>query len=84
MTATNLVIGMSELSGNAEFTNINIGRDGGELSGNPALARTFGQNAEHVSIKNLRQIAYSTSAGKFTLNGLSMKVLTGDGARECF
>jgi hypothetical protein len=31
-TATGMIIGMQNLSGNAEFTEIQIGRDGGEVS----------------------------------------------------
>lgn len=82
-TADNLVIGLNELSGNATFTNINIGRDGGQLS-NGRADGTFGQNAERVVIDGLQQTAYSTSAGTFALTGLSLKVLTGDSAKECF
>ncbi|GAA1797913.1 DUF6230 family protein [Luedemannella flava] len=83
-SATNLVIGMTELSGNATFTNINIGADGGEVSGSKLLTGTFAQNAAGVKITDLEQKAYSTTAGTFALNGLSMKVLTGDDAVECF
>ena len=41
VTANNLVIGAQSLQGDATFTNIQIGRDGGELSGNPALNGSF-------------------------------------------
>jgi hypothetical protein len=66
------------------FGNIQIGRDGGEVSGNPALAGTFAQSADTVTITNLRQVATSTSAGTFVLTGLNLAVLTGDNAKECF
>lgn len=80
--ADSLVIGMTELSGNATFHNIKIGRDGGELdSGTPN--GSFGQSADSVDITNLQQKAYSTSAGTFTLNNLSLKLLVGAG-NECF
>lgn len=81
-TAKNLSIGLTELSGNATFTNIKIGRDGGELSGDPLRNGTFGQSADVIDIDNLRQTAYDTSAGTFKLTGLSLRVLVaGD---ECF
>ena len=83
-TAKGLVIGLTELSGDATFTNIQIGRDGGEVSGSPDLKGSFAQSAQVVDIVGLRQVATSTSAGTFTLNGLSLKVLTGDDAKECF
>lgn len=84
VTAKNLSIGMTELSGDATFTNIEIGRDGGEVSGDPKLNTTFAQSAEVVDITGLQQTAYDTSAGTFALKGLSLKVLTGDNAKECF
>jgi hypothetical protein len=83
-SATGLVIGVNQLQGDATFGNIQIGRDGGEVSGNPALAGTFAQSADTVTITNLRQVATSTSAGTFVLTGLNLAVLTGDNAKECF
>ncbi|MFI7375129.1 DUF6230 family protein [Actinoplanes sp. NPDC049668] len=90
--ATNLLIGLDELSGEAEFTDINIGQDAStlELGGEDAHgeAGAFGQEAKHVTITGLRQTAVSTSAGTFTLTGLNMKVNWpggGDGRpTECF
>ncbi len=84
--ATNLMIGMSSLTGNATFTNITIGQDASTLKGGPAgavgLPTTFGQQAESVTISDLKQVAWSTSAGTFELNGLDMRVSTS--AEECF
>jgi hypothetical protein len=84
VSATGLVIGMTRLDGDATFTNIQIGRDGGELSGNAKLNGTFGQSAEMVDIDHLQQTATSTSAGTFALTGLTMQVQTGANAAECF
>ncbi|UQU61711.1 DUF6230 family protein [Couchioplanes caeruleus] len=89
--ATDLLIGMSELSGDAEFTSINIGQDASTLGlgGKDAKGKagTFGQEAKGVTITDLRQISTSTSAGTFKLKGLSLKV-NGPGAdgkpAECF
>ncbi|MFI7601898.1 DUF6230 family protein [Actinoplanes sp. NPDC049681] len=90
--ATNLLIGVSELSGDAEFTDINIGQDASTLGlgGKDAHypdAGMFGQEAKHVTITGLRQTAVSTSAGTFKLTGLGMKVnLPGADGKpvECF
>ncbi|AEV83891.1 cholesterol esterase [Actinoplanes sp. SE50] len=84
--ASNLLIGMSELSGDATFTNIEIGRDAGNLNragDAKGAVGGFGQQAEHVTINSLKQQAYSTSASTFKLTGMSLKLLTGDG-NECY
>jgi len=82
-TASDLVIGVNDLSGDATFTNIEIGNDAGAISGEPLLTGQFGQRADRVVIEDLRQTAYSTSAGTFTLNGLHLEVVVDDGG-ECF
>jgi hypothetical protein len=85
--ASDLLIGMSELSGDATFKNIDIGQDAstldkdgqeehGEVGG-------FGQQADTVRIDGLRQVAYSTSASTFKLSGMSLKLFVGNG-KECF
>jgi uncharacterized protein DUF6230 len=83
-SATGLVIGLQSLSGDATFHNIQIGRDGGDLSGSSALNGTFGQSADSIDVDNLQQVATSTSAGTFTLTGLNLQVLVGASANECF
>ena len=85
-SAENLLIGMDALAGDAKFTNIDIGTDASALSKDGFSSHgqngAFGQEADKVEIHNLKQRAYSTNAGTFTLTGLSMKVdLTG---YECF
>ncbi|BCJ49095.1 cholesterol esterase [Actinoplanes sp. NBRC 14428] len=89
--ATNLLIGVSELSGDAEFTDINIGQDASTLGlgGKDAKGAEgmFGQEAKHVTITGLRQTAVSTTAGTFTLNGLNLKVNfdpSGGKPAECY
>lgn len=86
-TASNLVIGLDDLSGDATFTNIEIGNDAGAISDEPLLAGQFGQRSDRIVIRDLRQTAYSTSAGTFTLNGLSLRVLVDSSMAnngECF
>jgi Family of unknown function (DUF6230) len=71
-TASNLVVDAPLLTASdATFTNINIGEDLGSASGGAANG-LFSQTATHVSINNLNQLAVSTSAGTFTLTGLTL------------
>ncbi|MBG0564800.1 DUF6230 family protein [Actinoplanes aureus] len=85
--ATNLLIGMSELGGDATFENIQIGLDAATLNAAQDEAHGapggFGQQATKVTIINLRQQAYYTSASTFTLNGMSLKLHVG-GEHECY
>ncbi|MCM0673442.1 DUF6230 family protein [Micromonospora phytophila] len=87
-TASDLLIDVESLEGDATFTNINIGQDASTLEGGPDNARgergAFGQQADRVNIRNLRQVARSTQAGTFTLTGLKLKVNVGSAAKECF
>jgi hypothetical protein len=70
-------------SGDASFSNINIGQDASTLNSigggfnpqdhaNIPLAGTFGQQADSVTINNLRQTAVATTAGTFNLPGLTL------------
>jgi hypothetical protein len=81
--AEGLLIDMDSLKGDAVFENINIGRDATDLDEH-AQAGSFGQSADTVVITDLKQVARSTSAGKFTLTGLDLKVTAGANAKECF
>ncbi|MBB5823814.1 hypothetical protein HDA31_000003 [Micromonospora carbonacea subsp. aurantiaca] len=82
-TAKGLLIDMDSLGGDAEFKNIKIGRDATDLN-EGATAKSFGQSADSVTITDLEQVARSTSAAIFTLNGLKLKVNVGAAAKECF
>jgi hypothetical protein len=87
--ATDLLIDMTDLTGEATFTNINIGQDAGSLdaAGPTAHGATgaFGQQAKSVVITNVQQTAWSTSAGQFELKGLHMFVdVNPNGPKECF
>jgi len=73
--ATDLVVDSDQLSGDAQFTNIAIGQDASTLTEVPGVTGPlgdFGQQADHVTIDNLRQDNYATTAASFTLPGLSM------------
>lgn len=73
--ATNLVLDSTDLSGDATFNNIQVGRDAGDLTEVPSIQGnkyTFAQQADSVDIDNVRQDSYATTASTFSLPGLSM------------
>ena len=84
--ATNLFVDATQLSGNASFTNIEIGRDASTLDKGPDDAQgmqdLFSQQADTVRITDLQQTAWATNAGTFTLSGLDLKI--SKGRKECF
>ncbi|MGN9907893.1 DUF6230 family protein [Phytohabitans sp. LJ34] len=80
-TATDLLLDVTELRGDATFTNIDIGVDASDVGGQSGA---FGQRAQKVVITDLQQEAWSTTAGTFTLKGLRLKVNVGADAKECF
>jgi hypothetical protein len=74
--ATGLVVDADRLSGNARFTHINIGQDASTLNQVPGVrgpAGGFGEQAATVTITGLRQHAYATTAGTFTLPDFSLR-----------
>ena len=86
VTADDLFIDMAQLEANADFSNIEIGRDASTLNKGPASAQglqgLFGQQADTVHITNLRQVAWASNAGTFRLSGMKMTVIRG--RDECF
>lgn len=85
VTAHNLYIDMQTMQGDAVFTNIDVGIDASDPSHHfnkgpkPAYApqNMFGQQADSLVIKNLKQTALSTSAGTFSLNGMDLRLYSG-------
>jgi Family of unknown function (DUF6230) len=87
VTADDLLIGMDFLSGDAEFHEMEIGTDASKLSlggvpNSTGLPGGFGQEAVSVDINDLKQRAYTTHAGVFRLNGLTMQLVSG--SQDCF
>ncbi|MFF4216391.1 DUF6230 family protein [Streptomyces nondiastaticus] len=84
--ASNLFIDATQLGGDAEFKNVEIGRDASTLDKGPdgaqGLQDLFAQQADHVSMKKVRQVAWATNAGTFKLAGLRMNIAKGK--QECF
>ena len=76
VAATNLIVDASGQSGSeAVFHNITIGQDSGSLNEDPGAggpAGGFGQEADSVTIDNLVQHTWLTTAGTFTLPGLTL------------
>jgi hypothetical protein len=76
VSASNLVVDASALGGSsATFHNITIGQDAGTLTEDPGTAGAsggFGEQADSITINNLVQHTWLTTAGTFTLPGLSV------------
>ena len=80
--ATDLQIGMTELSGDAEFTDIRIGVDASSvITDAKGTQGDFAQDASKVKITDLKQTAWSTTAGTFALTGMQLQLTNGT---ECF
>jgi hypothetical protein len=76
VSASNLIVDASSMSGStATFNNIVIGQDASTLNEDPGTtgaAGGFGEQADSVTIDNLVQNTWLTTAGTFTLPGLSL------------
>jgi hypothetical protein len=75
VSATTLVVDSDQISGDASFNNISIGQDASTLNEVPGVTGgigVFGQQADHVTINNLRQDNFATTAAAFTLPNLSI------------
>ena len=87
--ATALVVDSDLITGNADFSNINVGQDASTFtkvidpaSGKPIAPDQlgiFGQQADRVVITNLVQNNYATTASVFTLPHLRMELSTKGG-----
>lgn len=97
--AKKLLIDLDQLQADAEFTDINIGQDASTLHGTavdgwkdiqghpkPSGPLGFSQAAPIAKLKDVKQTAWATSAGTFTLNGLNLKLYVGDDGKgkECY
>jgi hypothetical protein len=76
VTATDLVVDADRFYGRkAKFTHLSQGEDASELNQVPGVrgpAGAFALQAATVTITGLRQHAYATTAGTFTLPGFSL------------
>lgn len=86
--AENLFIDVSQLEANAVFTNVDIGVSVDHTTKGPepqggVLPGSFTQQADKVTLTNVEQQAWATSAGTFRLHGLHLSLHRGD-EEECF
>jgi len=75
VTATNLVVDSDLVQGDASFNKIDIGQDASTLTRVPGVKGSigvFGQQAQTVTITNLRQNNFATTAATFKLAHLKM------------
>ncbi|WP_017614094.1 DUF6230 family protein [Nocardiopsis salina] len=87
--ASDLVIDMEQMDGNAEFESMEIGRDASTLDKGPdgfgsgqGHTDLFGMQSDTIHVEDLEQTAWGATAGMFRLNNLSLGVGLGDD--ECF
>ena len=74
--ATNLVVYADRFSGNASFKHLTLGQDASTLHEVPGIrgpSGAFSLHATTVTISNLRQHAFATTAGTFTLPGFRLR-----------
>jgi len=82
VTARTLVVDSDLITGDAEFRQINIGQDASTLDKVPGVKGNigvFGQQADEVTITNLRQNNWATTAATFTLPNLRLAFTTTGG-----
>ncbi|MFC5144156.1 DUF6230 family protein [Streptomyces aureoversilis] len=83
--ASNLVLDSEDLTGDASFGRVQIGRDASTLDAVPGVRGKpgqFGLQASEVSVAGVRSHAHSATGGDFKLKGLALNVsLDGKG---CF
>jgi Family of unknown function (DUF6230) len=75
VSARTLVVDSDLITGDAEFTRIDIGQDASTLDKVPGVTGNigvFGQQADQVVITNLRQNNWATTAATFTLPNLRL------------
>lgn len=75
VNATTLVADSTDVTGNFVFSNINIGQDASTFTAVPGVVGPigdFGQQADTVTIDNLRQQNFATTAASFTLPNLHL------------
>jgi len=81
VTATNLVVHSDDISGDASFNNIVVGQDASTLDKVPGVTGglgVFGQQSDHIVIRNVRQNNFSTTAALFTLPHLHIAFTESD------
>ena len=87
-SADNLVLDTNQVSADAVFTDVNIGADAADVAkqlpikGWSGVSGQFAQVVDDAVLTNVKQTAYSTTAGSMTLPGLSISASLG--GQTCF
>ncbi|MFV2197673.1 DUF6230 family protein [Nocardiopsis sp. LOL_012] len=82
---TDLVLDIEQLRGDAEFSEIEIGRDASTLDqveGAQGPQGGFGLQSDSITVSDMELTTWAVTSGSLRLSGLSLKVLPGD--HECF
>lgn len=83
--ATNLILDTDDLTGDAVFENIEIGRDAStmdQVEGHQGEEGAFGQQSDTISITNVKGRNWAVNAGTFKLHNLDLSIEPGKD--ECF
>src|SRR5699024_12870747 len=77
-SAKDLKTGMTGLKGDAEFENIRIGVDASDVNTTAKGSKgDFAQDSDTISIKDLEQASWSTTASGFTLKDMLLTLTDG-------
>jgi hypothetical protein len=86
MHAENMLVDVAQVDGDFTLTNPVIGVDASQVSGGPAGMQgrpgDFGMQASHITIDNLKQVAWGTSAQTIAFKGMSLRIVSGN--NQCF
>jgi hypothetical protein len=84
MTASNLVLGVQDVTGDLTLNNVEIGRDASTLDKGPSQgpAGAFGIQADSMNLAHVRQTAWSTTASTLRLNQVHISATPG--RHECY
>ncbi|MGW0916948.1 DUF6230 family protein [Streptomyces sp. NPDC002784] len=80
VTARNVALDITRLTGDMTFHSVEMGRDAATLdsSGIVGTPGTYGQQARSLTVENARLQAWSLTAGMFSLTGSDMSVQRGE------
>lgn len=86
MSADNLVVNLTDLSGDLTLANPEIGIDANKVTKGPdnlrGLPGSFGLQADSASISGLQQTAWATTAQTIRFKGMNLTIR--QGKQECF
>ncbi|MFI9385734.1 DUF6230 family protein [Kutzneria sp. NPDC052558] len=82
MHAEDMVVQVAQVDGDFTLKAPEIGVDASQVAGGPAGVvgrdNDFGMQASDVTINNLKQVAWGTSAGTISFKGMSLRIVSGN------